>query len=164
MFNKSFFSTPITSILSMKLRNCYMRFINHTEKIIRKIIKQGIRRVTMLAPINVHRIIFNSTAESNLAHHFKIMFCSHAKPLRFKQLIICSKLLQLQLQFFFDPTNSPLKTFSASSVMGCRKNDDFIYFGNLFSCQRINKSNPVYRIPEKFYSYHILFISRMDFN
>jgi len=87
------FSRSITMRHSSKLWNTHMRFIYDQQKIIWKIIKQSIWRLTRQSTVKVRRVILNSTCKSSFLDHSNIIHYSFVEP-------ICLQFFSLPFEFF----------------------------------------------------------------
>ena len=78
MFDQSVLTATVTCVLGMQLRNRHMALIDDEQIILRKVIKQGERRLARLTIIDMHRVVLNAVAISHLLHHLEVVTCSHA--------------------------------------------------------------------------------------
>lgn len=69
----------------LQLRNGHVRFIDDDEKIIRKIIENGIGWLSRKSAVEVERVILDPVDESCLSDHPDIIFHSFSDPLGFYQ-------------------------------------------------------------------------------
>ena len=79
-----------------------MAFVNHKQEIIRKIIQKRVRSASGRSAAYVARIVFNSAAKADFAHHFNVVKRAFGKSLRFKQLVLCFKLRKTLVQLFLN--------------------------------------------------------------
>ena len=105
VIDKSIFPASVALILAVELRNGYMAFIDHEQKILREIIEQRERWLTWATTIYMHGIVLNPIAIAHLLDHFKVVLSAHPQPLGFQQLSLALKPGEAFLEFGFYARN-----------------------------------------------------------
>src|ERR1700722_19345879 len=95
-------------------------------------------------------VIFDTTAEAHLLHHFEIEFCAHLNPLRFKELSVCFKPFNSVIEFFPDGSQRPLHFFVWGHELLCWIKNEPVQFFQCLAGQRIEAGNQVNFVAEKF--------------
>ena len=141
-----------------------MTFVHHHQEVVRKIIQQCKRRLTMLTPVNMHRIVFNAIAIPNFSHHLEVVLCALSQPLRFKQFPFIFKLFQSRLQLCFDLQHCSLHALIAGHIVRRRKNHRLLEVLQRLTCYGINNGDAFDRVTEHLKTCHRFVISRMHFD
>ena len=152
IINKCGLSGTVTEIHSAYLRYCNMRFINHYDKIIRKIIHKCPRRCSRSQSCKMSRIILDTGAESCLKHHLYIKFRSLAYSLCLNESVLALKISHPFLGFRAYILSSLNQLIPRNNIMRCRENCGMLKLGLNLSRQRIYLRYSVHFIPKKFHS------------
>ena len=152
IFHKTFFSCSVTCIHTSDLRKHYMAFITKKKKIIRHIINKCKRSFTGFSAAHYGRIVFNSLAKACFPKHFNIIHCSLFNSLCFKKFAFGFKLTYAFNHFIIYFIYCFIHFFRADNIVRSRINCNMRKYTLNLSRKRLNFTNSIYFIAEKFNS------------
>ena len=161
MFHKHIFSTAVTCILAMQLRHCDMALIDHEQIIVREIVEQRERRLARLTSVDVHRIVLNPRAVTDLGHHLEVILGTHPQPLCLKQLLFTFKLAQAGLQFGLNARNRSSHTLNTCDIVRRRKDIRTRQLFQRLARDRVNTSETIDRVTKHLDAKNRFFVRRM---
>ena len=132
------------------LRNTDMGLVGEQHKVIRKIVEQGGRGISLLAAIQMPGIVLDAGAVAQFLHHFQIKLRALLQALRLNQLVLGLEQAQPLPKLVPDVGHGPLQVIPVRYVMACRVDDGFPDIPQDFTCQRVDLPDGFNLVSEKF--------------
>ena len=93
----------IAGVLPVYLRHRNMALIDHGEVVVGEVVEQRVRRFSRFPPIQISRVVLDSGAESDLAHHFHVVRGAHPQALRLEKLPAVLEILETLVELRLNP-------------------------------------------------------------
>ena len=138
-----------------------MALIDHEQIIVREIVEQCERRLARLTSVNVHRIVLNPRAITDLRHHLEVILGTHPQPLCLKQLLFTFKLAQAGLQFSLDARNRSSHALNTCDIVRRRKDIRTRQLFQRLARDRVNTSETIDRVTKHLDAKNRFFVRRM---
>ncbi|OPX86898.1 MAG: hypothetical protein A4E52_01470 [Pelotomaculum sp. PtaB.Bin013] len=127
----------------------HVGLVNKHDKILGKVVQQGIGSLSRRSSRQMPRIVFNPAAEPHLPHHFKIVVGALLQTLRFKQFFFRAQLGQPLFQLSFYGYDSPVHPLPGGGVVACRKDRHVLTLPDYFPGQHIELEHLFHFVTEK---------------
>ena len=94
MLDERVLARPVALELAVQLRDRLVRLVEDAQQVVGEVVEQRVRRLVPLPTVEVHRVVLDAGADSDLAQHLEVVGGAHAQPLRFEQLAVLLELRQ----------------------------------------------------------------------
>ena len=103
--------------LPVELRNRDVTLVDHKEEVVGEVVEQGERRLAVFAAVDVHRVVLDAVAVSELAHHLEVVRVRIRSRCASSSLSDSSNSLS-GLQLVLDLAHRPRHALVAGDVVG----------------------------------------------
>ena len=114
-----------------------MRLVDEDDVVGRKVVEQRVRRRPGGATVEDARVVLDSVAEPELAHHLEVVLGALPDPVRFEHHPLRLELLHLLLELVPDLDRRPLDRRRRCDVLRRREHGDVIELREHFAGERV---------------------------
>ncbi len=157
--NQHLLPRMVASVHRANLRNRHMALVDESDEILREIVHQAERAHTLLAAVEIARIILDAGAIAHLFNHLKVIFHPLFQPLGLHPLAVFQQLVVSLLQVVLNHAHRLRGAFLRRHEIVCRIYRNFIDVLNRRSRNWVNHSEPVNLVTEKLDAYRVIAIA-----
>ena len=114
-------AAAVAAVHGVNLRQGHMRLVDHDEKVLGKVIEEGVRCRARRAVREVTRVVLDAGAVAHLLHHFEVIVRALLQPLRFKEFALTLQYGETLLKLRANVRHGDLHILIVRDVVGRRK-------------------------------------------
>ena len=115
-----------------------------------------------LPTVEMHRVVLDTGAASDLAQHLEVVAGAHPQPLRLQQLALALELGQTICELGLDPLDRLREALLVGDVVGGGKQREHLELLDDLSGERVDAADALYLITEELYPDRPLLVRGKD--
>ena len=129
VFHQDLLPAPVSLVLAADLGKGDVRLVDDGYVIVREVIQECVGGLSRLPPVQVARVVLDTSAVADLSHHLEVVVGPHSEPLGLQQLSLALQLRQPLRQLLLDSPDGLGHPLLGSHVVGGGEHVDLAHLG-----------------------------------
>ena len=162
MIDQGVLAAAVALVLRVELRDRDVALVDDEQPVLREVVEQGVGRLAVDAPVDVHRVVLDAVAVPDLLDHLEVVLGAHAQPLRLEELAVLLEPREPLLQLGFDADHGLAHDLVAGDVVRGREDDELGELVHLLAGERIDDRDALDLVAEELDAGDGLLVRRME--
>ena len=155
-------AAAIAFVLRVQLGHRDVALVDDEKEVLREVVDQGVRGLAVVPAVDVHRVVLDAVAVTDLLDHLEVVLRAHAQALGLEELAVRLEPREPLLQLGLDADDCLAHDLIAGDVVRGREHDELGQLADLLARERVDDRDAFDLVAEELDARDRLLVRRMQ--